>query len=87
MGHEMKSRWTILLNSEHWTKWYKALNCAVRLTAPEQYPCLATYIIDVETRTAEFLFVYKQEAYVLNAMPWDHSTYNPDHPLPGDPPR
>lgn len=82
MEHEMKSRWTLLLNVEQWATWYKGLTCAVLLSAPEQYPCLATYVFDRETRTAEFIYVYKQESFVLNACPSDPATYNPDHPFP-----
>ena len=81
----MKSRWTILLNPEAWKTYIIAFTFegGFRLVAPEQYPCLVTYVI--AEGKAEFVYVYKQEAYVLNACPTDAATFNPDHPFPGTP--
>lgn len=77
----MKSRWTLLLNDQAWVKWHKALNCAVYGGAPEQYPCLGTQVPNRHGGPTELVYVYKQEAFVLNACP-SSAHFDAEHPSP-----
>ena len=89
----MKSIWTIIPNHDLWMAW-----CAensefkIRWVAPEQYPVMVRLVAIGPPGgngawgglhyNFEPVFVYKQEAELLNAMPWVHETYNPKHPFP-----